>query len=169
MIWQERCELPRWKKGTVACAGRKSPCRVLGWQLRGWWQQLCSGALQVLPGRKPAASWLCHPVSCWLRKATLSPAQHLMDHIEVLWASCCGNGKWGKFSRGQQPAEVCTVVHGGKAKDTRHKVQEERFRLDRRKDQEQLLRVGGCALCPQRLSRPGHTKPTATWCHLALD
>lgn len=34
---------------------------------------------------------------------------------------------------------------------------------------EQLPREGGCALCPQRLSRPGQTKPTATWSHLALN
>lgn len=55
-------------------------------QLRGWWQRLCAGALEVLPGRKPAASWLYHPVSCWfdILKSALSPAQHLLLHVEEL-------------------------------------------------------------------------------------
>lgn len=75
-----------------------------------------AAALRWSPWRHcQAGSQLYHPVSCWLRKATLSPAQHLLDHIRCcvqLWAPCCGNGSWSKFSRGQQPAEVSKMEPG---------------------------------------------------------
>lgn len=77
---------------------------------------LVAAALWWSPWRHcQAGSQLYHPLSCWLRKATLSPAPHLLDHIRCcvqLWAPCCGNGSWSKFSRGQQPAEVSRMEPG---------------------------------------------------------
>jgi len=48
-------------------------------------------------------------------------------------------------------ARLCTVVHGGRAEDNRHKLQHESFKLDERKDIFMLRRVRQLSRCPGKL------------------
>lgn len=111
MLWQECCELP-WQKRLVACAGRRSFCNWgaggSGFVLELW--RYCQAGSQQPPG--------C--ITLWAVDLTFSN-QHspllntycfMWRSCVQLWASCCGNGSWSKFSRGQQPAEVSKVEPG---------------------------------------------------------
>lgn len=100
-----------------------------------------------------------------------------------LWASCSGNGNWSKFRVSSQLrfARWSQALHSDPWwEGKRCQVQTARGELQAGQKErcihggksqavEQLPGERGFALCPQRFSRPGHTKPTTTCWHLALD
>lgn len=69
------------------------------------------------------------------------------------------------------------MVYGGRAEDSKHKLQQEMFKLDVRRDIFMVRKVRPwsrfprrlCSLPPWRLSRLDQTKSIATWSHLSLD
>lgn len=168
MIWQECCELHDGEKGKVAHVGRKSPCMVTGWHLRGWWQQLC-GRTPGDTARQQASCITLWAVGWGKQHSPLLNIYWITSRCCVqLWASCCGNGSWSKFSRGQQPAEPgfaqWPMVGGQKTGGINCNKRGSDW-LEGKTWwwwEESGSGAAVSALCPQRLSRPGQTKPTAT-------
>lgn len=116
------------------------PCSALNGSQWGAVSSCGSPAVGMARGASSAE------VSCQLRFARWSQGLHSGP-----WWEC--KRHWAQTARGEvQAGQKERHVRGGKSQAM-----------------EQLPREGSCTLCPQRLSRPGHTKPTATWCHLALD
>lgn len=138
----------------------------------------------MVVGLVAAALWCCFgstarqegsSLSCELlmEEGNTVPYSALTSRCCVqLWASCSGNGNWSKFSRGQRPAELSRMEPGfaqwsmvGRQKTPGINLQEERFRLDRRKDTFMVGTVRQWSCCPereavhctQRLARPDKT------------